>query len=492
MTKAMERYWLPLVLNCPHTFLSTLCIASAHLDAVRGLVNDSLETITLRQEVVHVIGQCLTDAIKNTDDQNLMALVNLIASEVVGREKGSLRWHEDGIEVMIKQRGGLNNLGERLASTISWVLLESSIIREGASRTMIVEYCLKKSTVRAPGTAVLLDSPLHCSSHVPGRFQEFTPPAWELLAEVRSHIEWLLGQNKQRWCDSKIITSSNTFQPLPKLRNLATVSQADWRYEAIRIAALLTSEAIEMSVPLSQTLGLDEASRYLLRARSDRNLDNSTDTRLMSGSSDGTARSMSSICRTHYSDSTEDSESPIYTPRVTHDVIPQVAIRDFSEGPRELLYQGDLGDPSVPECSASGKPFAMDLYPIGANWTSQSSHGQKIRDIKCLTQPFFTAHTNGDILQDLKHALEHSDLTACWSEMAGILLWISFTASAASKDTSDRSLSRFFSALMMRVSFLISFEHPEVMNASLLEMVKIIEALNTAAGPSQAASSRKG
>jgi hypothetical protein len=60
------------------------------------------------------------------------------------------------------------------------------------------------------------------------------------------------------------------------------------------------------------------------------------------------------------------------------------------------------------------------------------------------------------VLHQLRHVLENSDLSNCWDDMAGVLLWIVLTVSAASKKSEDKMLRRYFSALTVRVKTLRS------------------------------------
>ncbi|KAF2032015.1 hypothetical protein EK21DRAFT_99335 [Setomelanomma holmii] len=109
-TKALGRYWIPTALSHPHTFLGTLCLATAYHDVIHERQLESVQTIALRQEVIHLVGRNMTDTNKRVSDHNIMAIIQLIISEVIGREESGLTWHETGMETMIEQRGGLNQL----------------------------------------------------------------------------------------------------------------------------------------------------------------------------------------------------------------------------------------------------------------------------------------------------------------------------------------------------------------------------------------------
>jgi len=58
--------------------------------------------------------------------------------------------------------------------------------------------------------------------------------------------------------------------------------------------------------------------------------------------------------------------------------------------------------------------------------------------------------------------------------MAGVLLWIGLAAGAASRK-SEKVARKWFSALAMRCSIILCFEHQEPTHATLLRMGDIIE-----------------
>jgi hypothetical protein len=82
------------------------------------------------------------------------------------------------------------------------------------------------------------------------------------------------------------------------------------------------------------------------------------------------------------------------------------------------------------------------------------------------------------LLEDLKTALHNSDIGDCWSDMAGVLLWIGLTAGAASARHKAKVLRNWFVALVMRTSMVLCFEHPEAIHAAYLRMANIVEALS--------------
>jgi hypothetical protein len=65
--------------------------------------------------------------------------------------------------------------------------------------------------------------------------------------------------------------------------------------------------------------------------------------------------------------------------------------------------------------------------------------------------------------------------------MAGVLLWIGLLVGAASR-RSDKVLKKWFSALAVRCSILLCFEHPEAMHATVLRMSEFVEGVGFARG----------
>lgn len=90
------------------------------------------------------------------------------------------------------------------------------------------------------------------------------------------------------------------------------------------------------------------------------------------------------------------------------------------------------------------------------------------------------------LLLNLKAALDASNMSECWRDMAGVLLWIGLTVGAASHKNGNRVLEKWYSALSMRASILLCFEHPEAVHSTMLKMGQIVEALSEPDSPRKA------
>lgn len=399
-TRAMGIHWIPTLLKSPHAFLSTLSIASAHYDAINEREHESVQTLALRQEVMHLISQSLLDPETRGDDYSVVALTQLIASEMIAGKDMTLDFHETGIEAMVRQRGGLKELGVngRLATTLTWVSLESAILRETRPRSQYVSHAAAVSPRKYPNTATIPESPLYCPRsefETIKRSSRCSPQAMELLKDIRMMMDLFLHETKQNRNNSLGLRNLHKrilqYLPLSELQQDVVLTPNDWAYEAIRITAVLTATAISQRTALSETLAHVASTER---------------------------------CRT------PETLSPSTLPS---------ALMPRQDSP--------LFHPS--------NPFAIS-----------TAH----RSLSCPRNPT----TAAILLTHLKTALSHSNLSDCWADMAGVLLWISLTAGAASRRVESRVLQKWFRALALRVSIVLCFEHPEAMCASLLRMGSLV------------------
>lgn len=413
-TKAMGTHWIPTVVQLPHTFLSTLCLASAHYDAVHERHGESVQTLALRQEVIHLINQNLLDPRLRGDDFNIVALTQLIASEIIAADETTLEFHETGIEAMIKLRGGLRQLGVngRLASAISWISLASAILREAKPRTIYLDHCASTCMRVYPNTATIPESPLYCPRRDFESIKRSTrcdPKAVDLLKDSRMMIDLFLHESRPSRNHSVALKGlykriATHYPPASGLSKGDNLGPNGFRYEAIRVAAMLTATSIAKGLPLSEAL-----------------------------------KQVAGL---------EDTKFALST------AVAPLAKRNSSLGAvaNPVVFSNMHGHSSL--------PFPLRRRPH--TWTD---------------------HVTA-LLAQLKATLESSDLSDCWADMAGVLLWVALTAGAASHKTDVKVLKKWFKALAMRVSIVLCFEHPEAIHASLLRMSHVCEGVEGRTGES--------
>lgn len=477
-TKAMGRHWIPTVLSAPHTFLSTLCCASAHLDAILDRPTESVETSLLRQEVIHLIGQNMVHPGREIDELNITATIQLIVSEVIGREEISLDINEAGLEQMIKLRGGLAQLKMNgyLASTCSWVLLESAILREQRPKQMFVDYCASRSATAQDKSAVIPESPI-CRPR--NRFvtlkksRYYQPRTLELIDEIHSMIDLFLQASTPSRRNSRNLLShyQNITTKYPSVSQIQRPTSEDYKYEAIRIAAILQATAIIKSLPLSKAL--PHAAEQVLatpfsferpaqsanspttplspmNTRSDALTEYAASLAFPPPSSyfDGSRTSISSVTNSHPSVSSSISYPSFSSTGTAHSSVASIA---------ETHHPDELSKSNLRLLSTRSTPEVDNPF---AEWTNTPKR-----------------NASTDLLERLKAVLNASNMSEAWQDMAGVLLWIGLTFGAASHNVGNKALEKWFSALSMRASSLLGFQYPEPIHATMLRMTQIVDAL---------------
>ncbi|KAF2266825.1 hypothetical protein CC78DRAFT_531269 [Lojkania enalia] len=446
-TRAMGQHWIPTLVKSPHAFLSTLCIASAHYDAIYGRSTESVQTLALRQEVIHLISQNLVNPSTRVDDYNIIALTQLIASEIIAGEEAMLSYHESGIEAMVRQRGGVDRLGVsgRLASTLSWVSLQSAVLREAKPRSIYLNFCASTSSKTYPTTATIPESPLFCpwnksrkEFETMSRSSRCSQDTLNLLKEVRTMMEFFLHEtNNSR---QNLGSINNIYKKIMQFPTISDIQKdhipktSDWTYEAVRVAAVIQATAICKRMPLSEALKTVAQNQTIPQLYSSSN-------------------------------ASKSSESLASPTALRHDS----PVTGFSTGPSYVTAT----DPSPTNPSAT-QPIYSNFGPPQSKSASKFSIPSK-PDFPSffLAAPASTPSGPNALLADLKTAIENSDLSDAWKNMAGVLLWIGLVIGAASRK-SDGALRKWFSALSVRCSILLCFEHPEAIHATLLRMCELV------------------
>jgi hypothetical protein len=487
-TRAMGQHWIPTVLSSPHTFLSTLGIASAHLDTILERDVESVETSSLRQEVIHLISQNLVSPGQEINDLNVTSLIQLITGEVIGREDISLRINEAGLEQMIRLRGGLNRLGMSgyLASTCSWVSLASAILREQKPNAIYSEYCAAHSAQDYPIDAVIPESPLYrprTNFETLKTSKSCSTQSLVLLEDIQAMTELFLHPTEPSHRESRTILSLYTdittkYRPISELQGPNERTKNDFRYEAIRIAAILQATAMMKYLPLSKalphaaaTVASQVSSLYRFPAASQSNdvaaspispLNMRNDSMTSIAASPSYAASLASS----YFD---DLRSSISSNTTAH---PSIA-SNFSH-PSFSSTSTSVSFSSVSATTSSQLPIYAATFRPSQSLITQTSFDPN-PFCQHIAKPTPDASTT--LLKDMKVVLESSNMSECWQDMAGVLLWIGLTFGAASHKNGNKVLEKWYSALSMRASILLCFQHPEPIHATMLKMGQVVDAL---------------
>ncbi|KAK4993930.1 hypothetical protein LTR50_000144 [Elasticomyces elasticus] len=312
-TLAMGRTWVPALLSAPHPFLSTLCIGSVHQDAMMlshsplsGAV-DSIRTRRVRSEVINLILRKINLGSAATDDQTIIAVMCLICSDVMCHNEGSLTVHEQGLQKMVRLRGGLKKLGVNgvlaavltaylenanvlmiapATSWFSWRAFSDNVVRVGLKTAIIREespldtylvyadglsWAPNDHTVQAtPESPIYCPDPLFSTVRLSKKCSE---QCYELLCLLRDMTDAFLGANgaavPRPKAEAFVLASASTTWPADinegKLKllqsriyamppaSIARGTTAKERvYEAVRRASVIYAQALVCHVPFSE------------------------------------------------------------------------------------------------------------------------------------------------------------------------------------------------------------------------------------------------
>ncbi|KAF2855175.1 hypothetical protein T440DRAFT_205661 [Plenodomus tracheiphilus IPT5] len=440
-TYGLGKHWYPHVLARPHTLLSFLTVAAAHNDVISGRISESFETAALQHESIVMISENLLNPVITVSDYNIAAVVHLAMAETITRKEVNLAYHEAGLKAMIERRGGLGKLGltGHLSSLASWVHLQSAILRGARPRDMYVGFCQTNSQLSTPMAATTAENPSYCprgTFDTLQRSKKCSPMALDILNDMHTMIErLLLKRNMPSSCEPTAINDifkriTQECVPISRLEKTRVLCEEDWKYEAIRLTSIILATAIYRRIPLSE-------AHNSIRP-----------TRLASvlNASPSSSRCSNSI----FSSSLEEKDTTPYT--------------EFSMSPISSMEQ------SSPGIDANCSPF--DVHSLAASSTQVLPNSSP--------QRVYSGPPGGPtaLLRALKDALERSNLSDCWSDMAGVLLWIGLTVGAASRSSDSKILSQYFAATAMRASIMLCFDYPNVVHATHLRMTEVIEALS--------------
>lgn len=248
----------------------------------------------------------------------------------------------------------------------------------------------------------------------------------------------------------KIINPAE-YPPISEICKTRVLTEHDYKYEAIRIASIIQAVAIVRRVPLSDALShaadvQKQASFY---------------------NSFGAAVSSDSLVSPREVPGTEQSTSPTFSMYSTSPAVPQHS------------YFHHFGSRS----SASSANAPRPSFSSSATRPSISSTHSASSDHTYFPPPPAPAPSDStSLLKDLRATIEKSNISACWSDMAGVLLWVCMVGGAGSRQSESKIHKKYFSALTMRSGVMLCFEHPEAINSTLVKMSEVIEALGAEKG----------
>ena len=269
----MAKTWLPNLIRARHSFLSTLCISTAHDEAMQRIVfgSNSLrgakkevvyERLAVKSEVISMINTSLDDPQERTSDATIIAVLNMLNSEMISCDTIALKTHQWGLNKMISMRGGLDKLGVlgHLARTVTVTMLSNAVLQEDQADDMYLIFAQMRTTTTPSNDMLFPESPVYCGrkyrtvAHNLGASESLTllETLRRMTCVFQAHdgpnIEVLKYLHSQVW---------DVESELPE----GIPSRQDRMNEAIRLTARVYADALVGNVNFSQASSFPSRSQ---------------------------------------------------------------------------------------------------------------------------------------------------------------------------------------------------------------------------------------
>ncbi|GAB7350929.1 hypothetical protein MBLNU459_g1438t1 [Dothideomycetes sp. NU459] len=281
---AMNRKWVPLMLQSRESFLSTLCISTAYVDILRTpppgsntRPTASIRTNAVFEEIIRLLKVSIGNPDTSADDSTIVAVVQLLCGEMMVRDDYVLQWHEAGLWSMVAKRGGLDQLGGNgaIADTLTITNFNLAIFRESQPLGGYLTYA-KSTHTKTPETnpkIKLPESPLYCPLQdysTINRSQKCTPSTLAIIKMTRdlTQVALMIHDIQSREVHFAGPRVAGYWQALQQQSNLIfgilalpKDDHGDDTYESVRLCARIYASAIQQKVPLSVAANPSASSR---------------------------------------------------------------------------------------------------------------------------------------------------------------------------------------------------------------------------------------
>jgi len=114
--------------------------------------------------VISMINTSLDDPQQRTSDATIIAVLNMLNSEMIGCDTSALKTHQRGLNKMISMRGGLDKLGVlgHLARTVTVTMLSSAVLQEGPADDMYLLFAQMRTSTPPSNDMMFPESPIYC------------------------------------------------------------------------------------------------------------------------------------------------------------------------------------------------------------------------------------------------------------------------------------------------------------------------------------------
>lgn len=260
---AMAETWLPNLIRARHSYLSTICISTAHDEAMQmtAFGSESLrgpkkyvvyERMAVKAEVICMINKVLGDPKQRTSDATIIAVLNIVNSEMIGGDANALRWHQQGLHEMVLMRGGLDKLGVlgHLARTLTVTMLVNAVLQEEVANDTYLRYAQERAAP-PPDDQMFPESPIYCGRQYATVSKILGASESLALLDLLRKVTWVYQAHEEpdfkalKYFHSEIMRFGSGSQASEPLRMVRT-------REAIRLTARLYADALVENVHFSR------------------------------------------------------------------------------------------------------------------------------------------------------------------------------------------------------------------------------------------------
>ncbi|KAF2726182.1 hypothetical protein K431DRAFT_214139 [Polychaeton citri CBS 116435] len=122
--------WFPLVMTEPATFYAVLLMAASHYCAIQPEANHIIDLLNLKTRALKAINVAIMDPKRAKSDATIGAVAKMAAYEAVFGDSDTFSAHLRGLQMMLRMRGGLSELGLNglLERLLVWIDLNAAHI----------------------------------------------------------------------------------------------------------------------------------------------------------------------------------------------------------------------------------------------------------------------------------------------------------------------------------------------------------------------------